>query len=181
MQSIRFECLAGEATRDARNGAGARGVNSHHNEQENDSEPAGTQVCAVEEQALESFPNNVKRGEEQEAGFDKGGEAFEFGMTVGVVGVGGLVGDTNREKGDDGGDEVEAGMQRFRENAQTAGAKGKENLERDEDESAGDRRERRQSFLSHGLRRRIHGEAIIRWREANRRFAGCAKTGIVEI
>ena len=62
--------------------------------------------------------DDVDGGEDEQAGFDEGGEIFEFAVAVWVALVGGLIGDADGEKRDDGGDEVEAGMQRFGEDAE---------------------------------------------------------------
>ena len=87
----------------------------------------------MEEEPGEGFIDDVERRDNQEPGFEEGREVFKFAVAVGMALVGGLIGDADGEKGDDGGDEVEAGMECFGENAEAAGAPNEEGLETQED------------------------------------------------
>ena len=75
----------------------------------------------MKEEPLARFVNNPDAGQQQQAGFDEGREAFDFAMTVLVLGVGRLVGDANREVGHRRGHQIEAGVRRLGQNAQAAG------------------------------------------------------------
>ena len=76
----------------------------------------------MKEQALGGLVDDPDTSEEEESGFDEGGEIFYFTVTVLVIGIGRLVGNTDREIGDDGGDEVESRVGRFGKNSQAAGS-----------------------------------------------------------
>jgi len=71
---------------------------------------------------VDGFPNNPGAGDEEQGGLEDGAEVFELGVAIGVVGVGGLVGDAHGEVGDDGGDEVEAGVRSLGEHTQAVRA-----------------------------------------------------------
>ena len=66
------------------------------------------------------------------AGFYEGGEVLDFAVAVLMVGVGGLVGDSDGEIGKQGRDQIESGVRGFGEDAKTPGG------EADHDFSAGD-------------------------------------------
>ena len=65
----------------------------------------------------------------KQAGFDEGGKILDFAVTVLMIGVGGLVGNTDGEKCQDGGDQVEPGVRGFGENAQAAGGDSHDNFQ----------------------------------------------------
>ena len=67
----------------------------------------------AEKQPVERLVNDVQGRQRQQTGLDKCGEILEFPVTIGMALVGGLIGDANREEGNDGGKQVEPGVQRF--------------------------------------------------------------------
>ena len=95
MQGVGLECLAGIPRGDAGNGASASGVDQDHQSEQGDGEKTRAHERLMKEQPLQGFPDDVKRGEEKQRCFDEGGEAFELLVAVGVVGVGGLVGNAH--------------------------------------------------------------------------------------
>jgi len=86
-------------------------------------------VDGVEEEAGERLVNDVEGGEDEQTGLKESREVFEFAVTVGMTFVGRPVGDTDRKKSDHGGDQVEAGMQGFGEDAKAAGAPDEKGLQ----------------------------------------------------
>ena len=64
------------------------------------------------------FGGDPDGGAGHEQNFDPGRDAFEFSMSVIVLGVRGLVGDADGEQGEDGGEEVDAGMGGFAEHTE---------------------------------------------------------------
>ena len=114
MQRVGFQSFAGIFLRHAIQGAGAHEIDAHTKKQNHDGEEARTQRTGVEEQALDRFPDDVDGGEKQQSSFDKGGETFDFAVTVEMIRVGRLVRDAHGKKRDDGGEEVEPRMHRFR-------------------------------------------------------------------
>ena len=133
VDGIGFECLAFGFARDAVKLARASEVNGD-GEKECDERPDGELEGEVlpEEDAAYGFRKDPDAGGEHEDGFDGGGEAFDLAVAVGVIGVGGPVGDLDGEESDGGGDEVDAGVSGFGEHAERAGEDaGKEFEERD--------------------------------------------------
>ena len=63
--------------------------------------------------------------------------------------VGGLIGNADGEKGDHRGDQVEAGVQRFGQNAQAAGAKDEKRLERHEHDGGAHAEQRGALLFAH--------------------------------
>ena len=78
---------------------------------------------------MESFGEDPDAGGEHEDGLDGGGEAFDFSVTVGVVGVGGAVGDLDGEESDCGADQVDGGVSGLGEHAERAGEEAGKELE----------------------------------------------------
>ena len=82
----------------------------------------GLIACAdAAEQPVKRFPDDVERGQEQQARLDERGKALHFPVAVEMLRVGGLVRDAHGKIGDDGGDEIEDRMQGLRKNSQAAG------------------------------------------------------------
>ena len=92
----------------------------------------------MKEETLDGLINDPDTSEEEEAGFDEGGKVFDFAVTVLVIGIGRLVGNTDREIGDDGGDEVESRVGRFGKNSQAAGGDADHNFESGDGDSGED-------------------------------------------
>ena len=112
---------------------------------------AGLDVDVVKEKPLDGFVDDPDAGEQQQAGLEEGGEIFHFAVAVLVIGVGGLVGNPNRHQRDDGGDQIESGMQSFRKNAQAAGGNAHHNFQR------GDGERRQHGVPRHGALFGAHG------------------------
>ncbi len=129
MQRVGFERLAGIFFRHALQRARAEEVHSHAHGQNQNRREAGANVHTVEEQPLECFPDDVERGEEEQAGLDERGKALHFFVAVEMFGVRGLFRDANRKVGDDRGDQVQNRMQRFGEDSQAARHRRQENLQ----------------------------------------------------
>ena len=132
MKRVGFECFAGMTPGDGVERARAGEINGESDEKNEDGGEGGLNVDGVEEEAIEGFIDDVDGGEEEQAGFDEGGEIFKFAVAVGVALVGRLIGNADGEKGDDGGDEVEAGVQGFGENAEAVCAKDEEGFKAEE-------------------------------------------------
>ena len=64
------------------------------------------------------------------AGFDEGGKILYLAVAVLMSGVGGPVGNVDREQSDDGCDEVEYGVGRLRQYAETSGGNSHGNFQR---------------------------------------------------
>ena len=67
----------------------------------------------MKEQPFDGFVDNPDTREQQQAGFEEGGKIFDFPVTVLMVGVSWLVGNSDRHQRDDGSDQIERGVQSF--------------------------------------------------------------------
>lgn len=95
MQGIGFEGFAGETARHAGNGAGAVPVNHQHDGEQGDRQRPRPQGGRAKKDALERFPDDVGGGDQEKRSFDEGGEILKLCMAVGVISVGGLVGNAD--------------------------------------------------------------------------------------
>ena len=102
----------------------------------------------MKQQPLKRFPDNVERGQQQQACFNERRKALHFAVAVKVVGVGGLVRHAHGEERDDRGHQIENGMQRFGENSQAARGNGEKNLQGYQHHSRADRAQRSQLLLA---------------------------------
>jgi hypothetical protein len=109
--------------------AGSSEIDSKSGEKNQNGCDAGLNVNGVEKEAVEGFIDDVERRENEECGFHERRKVFEFTVTVKMAIVRGLIGDSDREESNDGGHEIETGMQRFRENAEATGAPDKEGFQ----------------------------------------------------
>ena len=108
-------------------------------------------------------------------------------MAVGVVVVGGTVGDLDGEEGDAGGDEVDAGVSGFGEHAERAGEEAGEELEERDTEGGEDGEERGgtlgvvrgRGLLGRG--RLAHGEMLHGTEGEAHRDRSCEFTGATEL
>ena len=94
---------------------------------------------------LDGFGDDPDAGGEHEDGLDEGGEGFDFAVAVGVVVVGGAVGDLDGEESDGGGDEIDGGVGGLGEHAERAGEEAGEELEERDDRGRRRRRRARRS------------------------------------
>ena len=143
VDGVGFEGFALGLVGDALEFAGAGEVDGDGEEQR-DEGPDGKfegEVLA-EDDAADGFGEDPDAGGEHEDGFDEGGEAFDLAVAVGVVVVGGAVGDLDGEEGDGGGDEVDAGVGGLGEHAERAGEEAGEEFEEGDGEGGEDGEER---------------------------------------
>ena len=143
VDGVGFEGFASGLVGDAVEFAGAGEVDGDGEEQD-DEGPDGEfegEVLA-EDDAADGFGEDPDAGAEHEDGFDGGGEAFDLAVAVGVVVVGGAVGDLDGEEGDGGGDEIDAGVRGFGEHAEGAGEEAGEEFEERDAEGGEDGEER---------------------------------------
>ena len=89
---------------------------------------ASTSTC-VEEQPLDGLVDDPDAGDDQEEGLDEGGEVLDLAVAVGVVLVGGTVGDVDGQEGDDGGHQVEAGVGGLGQHPEAAGHEADDELD----------------------------------------------------
>src|SRR5580704_5312318 len=89
-------------------------------EKHEDRGDARLDMHAMEKEPVKCFVNDVERGEEQERGLNECGKIFELAVAVGMPLVGWLIRDAHGEESDDGGEQVQAGVQSFGENAQAS-------------------------------------------------------------
>ena len=68
-----------------------------------------------------SLPYDPDTGKQQQRSLYKGGEIFYLAVSVLMLRVGGLVGNSNGEKREQRGDQIEPGVRRLRKNTETAG------------------------------------------------------------
>ncbi len=176
VQRIGFERLAVVLGCDPAQGARSPEIHPHGDKHHDESGDAGLDVDVMEEEPLDGFVDDPDTGEQEQAGFEEGRKIFHFAVSVLVIGVGGLVGDSNRHQGDDRGDQIERGMQRFRKYAQAAGGDAHHNFQRgDGDRGQNGISRHRALFGAHRLRtvdrRRSRHSGIIAGRAEN--VGGC--------
>src|SRR5258708_5218078 len=122
MQCVGFESFAGAPLDHGIHRGGPGHINRERDEENQDRGNARLDMDRVEKEPVEGFVDDVDSGQDEEPGFDERREIFKFAVAVWVAFVSRLVGDADREKRNDGGDEVEAGMDGFREDAEAVGA-----------------------------------------------------------
>src|SRR5947209_18455477 len=84
----------------------------------------------MKKQPANSFADNPHTGDQQQASLNKGGEVLYLSVSVLMIGVSGLIGDTDRKKSDDSGQQVEPGMGCFGNESQAASREANHDLER---------------------------------------------------
>src|SRR5277367_3822665 len=130
MKRVGLESFAGIFFRYTAEGSGADEVYSHGERKNDDGHKARVHVVRrMEEQPLKCLPDNVERGQQQQARFDERGKALHFSVAVEVLRVRGFVRNADRKIGDYGGYEVQDGMQSLRENTEAAGNCREKNLQ----------------------------------------------------
>ncbi len=148
MQRVRLERFARIFVRYAAQRPRADEVDSHRQSENHDDAEAQPNRRCAEEQPLKRLPDDVERGEQQQARLDERREAFHFAVAVEVLRVGGLVRHAHRKIGDHRRDKIENRMQRFRKNSQAAGDNRQDHFQRDEHQRRRHRPERRHLFLA---------------------------------
>lgn len=152
VEGVGFEGLGVVLAGHAHQGAGAEPVDAEREEKDQEGEEGGLDLDPVDE-AMDGFPDDPGAGDEEQRGLEDGAEVFELGVAVGVVGVGGLVGDADGEVGDDGGDEVEAGVGRLGEHAQAVRAQADDGFHRQQDHAGEHAGKRDGALLALGFAR----------------------------
>src|SRR5580693_4325060 len=122
MESVGFEGVARIFARDVRERARSCDIDGQGHEQHENGGDAGLDVHAVEEEAVKRFINDIESGQEQQRGFYESGEIFKLAVAVGMAFVRRFIRNAYGEKSDDRGEQVQAGVQGFREDAQAARA-----------------------------------------------------------
>ena len=129
MKRVGFERLAVILGSDLAQRPRTPEVHRHGNEHDGESRDAGLDLDVVKEQPLDRLVDDPNTGKQEQTGFDKRGEILHLAMSVLMVGVGRLVGDSNRHQRDDCRDQIEHGVQGFGEYAQAAGGHAHHNLQ----------------------------------------------------
>ena len=124
MQRVCFQRLAYVLPSDACERSGPQQINSQRDAQDADREQAGPNRDLAKKQPLHSFPDDVGGGENEQARLQERREILDLAMTVGVVGIGRAVGNSNREIGNNRGDEIQRRMQGLGEHAETSRGRG---------------------------------------------------------
>src|SRR5579863_5803886 len=151
MQRVCLKRFAGIFFRDAGQRARTNKINSHRESKNHDGGEAGPKIARMEQQSLKYLPDDVERGEKQEARFDERGKALDLAVAVEMLGVRGLVGSHHGKRRDHRSNEVQSGVQGLRENSQAPGKNGQENLQRQQDNSRTDGRKSRETLFLCGF------------------------------
>jgi len=110
MQRVGFERLTVVLGSDAAESAGAPPIDSHRDEHHGECPEGWFDFHVAEEQTHDCLVDDPDAGQQKQPGFHEGGEVLDLAVAVLVVGVGGLVGDSNGEVGEQGGDQIERGV-----------------------------------------------------------------------
>ncbi len=132
MQCVGFESLAFVLGGDAAESAGTPPIDGHRDEHHGECPDGWFDLNAAEEQTHDRFVDDPDAGQQKQAGFDEGGEVLDLAVAILMVGVGGLVGDSDREICEQGGDQIQSRVRGFGEDAEAARS------DADDDLSAGD-------------------------------------------
>ncbi len=151
MERVGFQRFADVLFSHGIQGARASQIDSQRHREDKNGGNAGLNMHAMEKQAGKGFVDDVNGGENQQSGFDERGEIFEFAVSVGVTIVGGLVGNADGKKGDDGGDQVESGVQGFGEHAQAARVDDQKGFKAHQDHGRKNTQQCRALLLLHGF------------------------------
>ena len=123
VQRVGLQSLAVVLVGDALQSPRTPEVHDHRDAHNDESPDGGLDLDGMKEEALAGFVDDPDAGQQQQAGFEEGGEALDFAVAVLMIGVGGLVGDANRKIGKRRGDQVESRVRGFGEDAQAAGGR----------------------------------------------------------
>ena len=118
MQGVGFESLAFVFRGDAAEGARTPPVHSHGDQHHGECPDRRFDFDVAEKQAHDRFVDDPGAGQQKQAGFNEGGKIFDFAVAILVVGVGGLVGNSDGEIGEQRGDQIERGVRGFGEDSQ---------------------------------------------------------------
>ena len=127
---------------------------------------------SAEEQPLKRFPDDVERGEEQQARLDERRKALHFSVAVEMIRVRRFVRHADGKIRDHRGDQIENRVQRFGENSQAACDDGENHLQRDEHHGRAHRAERRHALFARGLVRAMGRRGCRCVRRCLRRHSG---------
>ena len=106
---------------------------------------------ARQSEPLDSFPDDVDRGHQQQRRFDKRRKTLDFSVAVEMLRIGGLVRHSHRKVGDHRGDQIKDRMQRLGKNSQAAGDRREKNLQRHQHDRRAHRPKRRHAFFAAGM------------------------------
>ena len=122
MQCVGLQRLARILPRGMAKRARARQVNGQRHEEHYNGRYARSDVHAAEKQPVKRFVNDVQRGQRQEARLHKRRKVFKLSVPVGMGLVRRPIGHTDGEKGDNRGNQIQAGVQRLGKHAKAARA-----------------------------------------------------------
>ena len=120
VQRVGLQSLAVVLLGDTAQAARAPEIDDHGKAHHGESPNRRLDLDPVEEEPFDRFVDDPDAGEQQQAGFKEGGEALDLAVSVLMFGISRLVGNADREIGNCGGDQIEAGMRGLGENAQTS-------------------------------------------------------------
>ena len=109
------------------------------------------------EQAHDRFVDNPGTGQQKQSGFDEGRKIFDFAMAILVVGVGGLVRDSDREIGQKSCDQIEGGVRGFGEDSEATCSDANDYLSSGDEDSGRNRVSSHCALLGAHRIRRIKG------------------------
>src|ERR1700688_1502870 len=133
MERVGFQRLAVVFVGDAAKCARAPPVHAHREQHHRKSGDGRLNFDSPEKESHCGLVDDPGASEQEQPGFDEGGKIFDFAMAVLMIRVGGLIGDADRKKSEDRGDQIESGMGRFRQNAEAARAETDHNFESGDD------------------------------------------------
>src|SRR5260370_1242865 len=113
-------------------GACSRQIDGQSDQEHQDRREAGLDVQVAKEQPGKRFINDVESRQREQSGLDECGEVLKFPVPVGMPLIGRLVGHAHGEKSNDRGNQVQAGVQRLRKDAQASRADDEKCLQRNQ-------------------------------------------------
>ncbi len=116
----------------------------------------------VKEQAADGLPDDPDTGCQEQAGLDEGGDVLYLAVAVLMYRIGGQIADPDGKQGDDGGHQIERGVQGLGENAEASAPESDNKFENRDDN--GDQH----TIARHALLFRAHAVLI----ERHRRIRG---------
>src|SRR5215510_9766903 len=128
MQGIGFESLTIVLGCDLRKSARTPVIQPHGQQHHDKGSYAWRDLYFAEKQPLKSFVDDPNAGKEQQAGFDKSGKVLDFAVTILVLGIGRLIGNSNRQERYNGCYQVQARMSGLGENSQASRAQANDDL-----------------------------------------------------
>src|SRR5260370_564889 len=128
-------------------GACSRQIDGQSDQEHQDRREAGLDVQVAKEQPGKRFINDVESRQREQSGLDECGEVLKFPVPVGMPLIGRLVGHAHGEKSNDRGNQVQAGVQRLRKDAQASRADDEKCLQRNQQHRGAHAQERGSAVL----------------------------------